>query len=166
MRVSDEAAGRKGKCKDCGNTVVIPQAQPLSQAVPKIKPTAQERELYSKNPSMFRNRPILFILYLVLIVAYGLGLLLLLAWWFIDKCTTLTVTDKRTTLRRGFFSKRINEVWHKDVRNVLVEQSFFQRILGTGTIGISSSGSGDVEIRVAGMPSPYKVKQFIDAGRS
>jgi uncharacterized membrane protein YdbT with pleckstrin-like domain len=114
---------------------------------------------------MFRSRPILFLLFVVLILVYGLGLLLLLIWWIRDLGITLTVTDKRTTLRYGILSKSITEIWHRDVRNVLVSQSFFQRIFGVGSIGVSSAGGPGLEIQVAGMANPYSVKQIIDAGR-
>lgn len=114
---------------------------------------------------MFRNRPILFLLFVVLTLLYGVGLLLLLIWWIRDLGVTLTVTDKRTTLRHGILSKSITEIWHRDVRNVLVSQSFFQRIFGVGAIGISSAGGAGLEIQVAGMATPYVVKQIVDAGR-
>ena len=178
MKVQDSAAGKRGKCKDCNAVVTIPQLatvaaavsrQPIVAAPPALQPVAkpaEEKVLYHRHPSMFRNRPILFMLFIVLIVVYGLGLLLLLIWWIRDLGITLTVTDKRTTLRHGILSKSITEIWHRDVRNVLVSQSFFQRIFGVGAIGVSSAGGPGLEIQVAGMASPYKVKQIIDAGRS
>jgi hypothetical protein len=174
MKVNDAAAGKRGKCKDCGKVVTIPQqvaaaspppivATPRAQQ-PVAKP-AEEKVLYQRHPSMFRNRPILFIVFVLLIAAYFVGLLLLLIWWIRDLGITLTVTDKRTTLRYGILSKSITEIWHRDVRNVLVSQSFFQRIFGVGSIGVSSAGGPGLEIQVAGMANPYRVKQIIDAGR-
>ena len=38
---------------------------------------------YETSPPMFRNAPLKFILYLLLIPVFGLGLFLLL-WWYID----------------------------------------------------------------------------------
>lgn len=173
MRVQDAAAGKRGKCKDCGAVVTIPQAQAVAAQTVVVPPLPQpvakqpeEKVLYHRHPSMFRNRPILFMLFVVLIPVYCLGLLLLLIWWIRDLGITLTVTDKRTTLRHGILSKSITEIWHRDVRNVLVSQSFFQRIFGVGAIGVSSAGGPGLEIQVAGMATPYKVKQIIDAGRT
>lgn len=175
MKVQDAAAGKRGKCKDCGETVTIPQA-PTASAAPSVTPPApraqqpvakapEEKVLYHRHPSMFRNRPVLFLLFVVLTLLYGVGLLLLLIWWIRDLGVTLTVTDKRTTLRHGILSKSITEIWHRDVRNVLVSQSFFQRIFGVGAIGISSAGGAGLEIQVAGMATPYVVKQIVDSGR-
>ena len=38
---------------------------------------------YETSPPLFRNAPLKFILYLLLIPVFGLGLFLLL-WWYID----------------------------------------------------------------------------------
>ena len=92
-------------------------------------------------------------------------MLILVIWWLDCLGTTLTVTTKRTTLRRGILSKKTNDVWHRDVRNIQVKQGILQRLLGVGTIGISSAGQGDVEIAVNGMPNPEKVRRFIDEHR-
>jgi uncharacterized membrane protein YdbT with pleckstrin-like domain len=99
-----------------------------------------EGVLYTAHPSMFRNRPISFLLCVAAIPAWGLGLVVLLIWWFRTLGTTLIVTDRRTVLRRGLFSKYTSEVMHRDVRNVQLGQTSFQRILGVGAVGISSSG--------------------------
>ena len=131
----------------------------MSEENPSESPA--ETTLYCENPSMFRNNPLGFILTLILCLV-GVGLIILLVWWLKSKATVLTVTDERTILRRGLLSKSLNEVWHQDVRNVRLSQSFWQRIFGTGTLEISSAGQSDVEIRVAGIPDPDEVKEIID----
>lgn len=123
-----------------------------------------EETLYERNPSMFRNHPFWFSFY-VLLSLVVVGLILLLIWWLQCKSTTLTITSVRTILRRGLLSKSTNEVLHMNVRNVLVEQSFMQRILDTGTIGISSAGQSEVEILVKGMPDPDQIRDLIDKHR-
>ena len=124
-----------------------------------------ERILYQFHPSMFRNRPIGFVLGAVLIAAFGLGLLILLIWWLKCLGTTLTVTTKRTTLRTGILAKNTNDVWHRDVRNIQVHQGFLQRLFGVGAVAISSAGQGGVEIAVSGVPNPEKIRRLIDAHR-
>jgi hypothetical protein len=44
----------------------------------------------------------------------------------------------------------------------MIDQTFFQRIFGVGTVGISSSGQAGIEIQVEGMPRRYEIKQLID----
>lgn len=113
---------------------------------------------------MFRNQPLGF-LSTIILCAVGVGFIILLVWWLRCMGTTLTVTSERTALRRGVLSKSIVEVWHQDVRNVQLYQSFWQRVFDVGHIGISSAGQGDVEIQVNGMPHPERVKQLIDQHR-
>ena len=123
-----------------------------------------EEALYERNPSMFRNHPFWFSLY-VLLSLVGVGLVLLGIWWLKCKSTKLTITSVRTILRRGLLSKSTNEVLHMNVRNVQVDQTFMQRILDTGTIGISSAGQSEVEILVRGMPDPDDIRDLIDKHR-
>jgi len=124
----------------------------------------EEITFYEEHPSMFRNRPVEFGVNILLCLVV-VGFFLFFAWWFKCKGTTLTVTNHRTRLRKGILSKSITEVWHQDVRNVQLNQSFFQRILGVGTIGISSAGQSEIEIKVAGIPDPERVKELIDKYR-
>ena len=126
---------------------------------------AGERQLYKANPAMFRNSPIYFIISIILIAVYGLGLVILLFWWLNVKGMTFIVSNERITLRKGILSKHTNEVFLNDIRNVQISQSFFQRIFGVATIGISSAGQAGVEIAVDGLRNPNKVKDIIDRHR-
>ncbi len=125
----------------------------------------EEQKLYEAHPSMFRNHPIWFVLSVVLILMYGLGLVILLIWWLQCLGTTLTITNERITLRKGILSKHTNEVYHTDVRNVQVSQSMLQRVFQVGKVGVATAGHGDVEIVASGMPDPQKVKNIIDQYR-
>ncbi len=124
----------------------------------------EEKILYEDHPSMFRNHPVWFVLCLVLSLVL-VGLVLLLYWWLQVLATKLTVTDHRTILRHGLLSKHVNEVYHSDIRNVQIRQTFLQRLLDVGVIAIASAGSGAAEIVVEGMRSPGKIKAILDQGR-
>ncbi|QDU59502.1 Bacterial membrane flanked domain protein [Planctomycetes bacterium Pan216] len=75
--------------------------------------------------------------------------------------TRLTITNKRSTLRRGLLSKFTTEVRHKDVLNLQVRQTIFERLLDTGTIEISSAGQGDIEIQVTGLVDPDRIARIV-----
>lgn len=124
-----------------------------------------DQTLYEAHPAMFRNHPFGFILCLLLVAAFGLGLFIFLYWRLKCMGITLSVTDQRTTLRTGILAKNINEVFHSDVRSIQVSQNFLQRIFGVGSIGISSAGQSGVEIAADGIPDPNKVREIIDAHR-
>jgi uncharacterized membrane protein YdbT with pleckstrin-like domain len=127
--------------------------------------TTEERVLYEEHPAMFRNRPVSFVVCVILSLAV-IGLIVLLIWYLRTRGTTLTITTEQITLRRGLLSKYTNDVFHENVRNIIVRQSVFQRMMGTGYIGISSSGQAGIEIEVNGIPDPDRVKDLIDSCRS
>jgi uncharacterized membrane protein YdbT with pleckstrin-like domain len=86
-------------------------------------------------------------------------------WWLSCRAARLTVTDRKVTLRRGLLRKDLNEVRHVDVRNVRVSQGLLQRLLGVGSVAISTSGQGDIEIEVSGIPDPHRVRVIVDQQR-
>ncbi|MCA9078084.1 MAG: PH domain-containing protein [Planctomycetaceae bacterium] len=126
--------------------------------------TQDEPILYEAHPAMFRNNPVWFVVCMLLSLV-GVGLILLLIWYLQTRATTLIVTNEQTTLRKGLLSKETNDVFHENVRNIQVKQSFFQRMMGVGYIGISSSGQAGLEIEVNGIPDPDRVKEIIDDHR-
>ncbi|REJ91946.1 MAG: PH domain-containing protein [Planctomycetota bacterium] len=122
---------------------------------------ANEQVLYEAHPAMFRNHPFLFVLNCILCLAI-VGIIIFVVWYFRCRGTKLTITNEQTTLRTGLLSKFTNDVFHENVRNIIVRQTFFQRIMGVGYVGISSAGQGGIEIEVNGIPDPDRVKQIID----
>jgi len=124
-----------------------------------------ETILYKDSPAMFRNRPVLFLVCCALI-PFGIGALILLVWWIRCLGTSLVVTDRRVTLRRGLLSKATNDVLIADIRNVKIEQTMGQRIFGVGKVAVSTSGQADMEIEVQGLPAPERVKAIINDRRT
>jgi uncharacterized membrane protein YdbT with pleckstrin-like domain len=128
------------------------------------KQSVEETIFYEEHPSMFRNQPVGFVGTAILCLV-GIGIIMFFVWWLKCKATTLSVSNDRTTLRKGILSKSVTEVWHQDVRNVQLDQSFFQRIFDVGKIGISSAGQSGLEISVNGIPQPERIKEIIDRHR-
>ena len=126
--------------------------------------TQNEQVLYSAHPAINRNDLRGFLVCLLLI-PIGLGILLLFIRFLNSLNKTLIVTDRKTILRRGILAKRTSEVFHADVRHLVVNQTMMQRLLGVGDISISSSGEAGFEIDEKGFPSPQKVKEIIQSAR-
>ncbi len=82
-------------------------------------------------------------------------------WMLMSQFTTLTVTDDRTIYQEGVISRETSEVQHDDVRNIQLDQSFVQRLLNVGGIGISSSGQDDLEIVATRLSHPEQIIEFI-----
>ncbi len=117
---------------------------------------SEENVLYQSHPAMFRSRPVLFLVCICLVALYGLGLLILAAWALRCYGTTLTITEKRTTSRKGILSKQTNEIKHSDVKQLKASQKVLQRIFNVGTVELASAGTGGIEINEPGMPNPQK----------
>lgn len=86
-------------------------------------------------------------------------------WWVDSWCTTLVVTDRRVRLRRGLLSKSVREIAHDKIQDIQVQQTFPERVLRVGSIGISSSGEAGYEIFVAGVGRPERIRETIDRYR-
>ncbi len=161
LEFSDSYAGRRVECPDCGDVNLMPGAPAgaagdRAQAAGLPPDSGPEKEVMVLAPANWRAHPFLMIFTL------GIGTLIL---WFRNLGNRLYITNKRTILRSGFFSKSTTEVMHDHVRNVQVEQSFLNRIFNVGTIGISSSGQDGVEIVAHSVPRPMQVKKTIDLYR-
>ncbi|MGB7328021.1 MAG: PH domain-containing protein [Rubripirellula sp.] len=126
---------------------------------------SDEETVFVDSPSMFRNNPIGFVVTMILCLV-GVGIPIVLVWYLRCRSTELTITNLRTRLHRGWLSRSITEVWHRDVRNVQLDQTFFQRILDTGRIGVSSAAQSGIEIDVSGLRGPDKIKDIIDKYRA
>lgn len=110
---------------------------------------------------IYDNEGLNFILWYVFALCVAAGFFYLIAWWIQVLFVTLTITTKRSLLRKGFFSKHTTEVQHDDVRNMQIEQNFFQRLMGTGSIAISSSGQDDLEIVVKDIPNANEIVETV-----
>ncbi len=152
-----------------------------------------EQQVLFLRPAMFRARPMMFSLLWLLLLAGGAGsvyfgvmsrggqyghwlwvpsvlviliaVVSLIAWRIRTLGESLRVTNKRSIQRRGLFSKATSEVLHDNIRNITISQSFWERIWRVGTIGIASAGQEGIEIQIASIPSPDKVREVIDLYR-
>jgi hypothetical protein len=86
-------------------------------------------------------------------------------WWFLSLSAALEITNKRTVARRGLLSRSTSEVVHDNIRNVQVDQTFWERLWSVGTIGISSSGQDGIEIQMRNVPHPQELQKLIDLYR-
>lgn len=104
--------------------------------------------------------------YFALFGPMTIGSIALLTWWWIDRLSaSLEVTTKRTIMHRGFFSKSSSEVVHDNIRNIQIDQTFLQRVMKVGRIGISSSGQDGIELQVNHLKDPDYLREVIDLYR-
>jgi hypothetical protein len=189
FEVPSEAAGTTVYCPKCGTPNGVPGAPPSPGGSGPVRSADEpERILLRVRPALFRARPFRYLLVAVLTLAGLIGaayfayqgryeragfcaLVMLGAgsywlFWKVQKLmTAMEVTTRRTIVYRGLFSKSTSEVRHDDIKNFQVYQSFLDRIFRVGRIGISSAGQEGIEIEIADVPSPYRVRETIDKYR-
>ncbi len=121
--------------------------------------------IYEAHPAMFRAHPFWFLFCVVLIAAFGLGLLLLLYWYIKNKATSLTVTENELLYEQGILSKERLSVSLRHIRSVQVNQSFLNRILGVGEVIIATAGD-EPEFSVGELPDPHEVREAISRAQA
>jgi Bacterial PH domain len=112
------------------------------------------------NALFFANPPSTLLTIGGLVLA-GAAAVAWLGWWIQTRFTQLRITNRRSVLQRGLIARETSEVRHRDVRNLQVNQTTLERLLGVGDLAISSAGQDDLEIAVQGIPNPAKVASVI-----
>ena len=98
----------------------------------------------------------------ILLAAFGLGIVFLL-WAFIRyKTTEFAVTDKRVIAKTGLISRNTVELFLDKVESLHVEQSVLGRLLNFGTITIHGTGTTEEPIKNISAPLALR-KQFMQA---
>lgn len=173
--ISDKAAA----CPGCGAPILASgaPATPIERG--------PEETLLLVHRAIFRENPIVLLVLIgiplavagfalaqrsekaVLISGIGLSLVLGLFFvmWLVSRAESLTVTNRRLIYRKGLLSKSTSEVLHHHIRNIQITQSFFERMMGVGKLGVSSAGQADFEIVFKGIRDPQRVKETIDSHR-
>lgn len=127
-----------------------------------MTPTAQPR--YDRNPVMFGDKPMLFLLLLALSPLI-VGALALVAWYLGTLAHQVTVENGKVRYRNGLLSKRVKEVSIANIRAVEVDQTPLQRLTKVGRIRIFTAGDLP-EIAVRGLPHPYEIRDLVNAARA
>ena len=97
---------------------------------------------------------------LALACAIALGI-----WKFQTMHDGLLITTRRIVDREGLFSKNTSEILLRDIRHVVVKQTFTDRIFNVGTLALSSAADDGVEIYMEHLARPDEIKKIIDLYR-
>lgn len=120
-----------------------------------------EDVLLRTQPKMLKGNPGLFILSILLIPVFGIGLIILLFWWLSTYSRELVITKNRARRRSGILSNQTSELEHRDIKNVQVEQGIIQNLTGCGTVRLSSAGQSGMEIEVNSIEDPEGIRDLI-----
>ena len=145
-------------CPGCGYPIAEKRSQ--SQAAPASGsrlPATHTEVLAEFRPSWWGFFWYLFFFWLIIppIIAY-----------FHRRSTVLRIYPRRITVERGLMSKCYQDFNPGDIRSIDVDQSFFQRLVGVGTITISTSATVEAAEELRSMPDPKGVRDLMLAQRA
>ncbi len=99
---------------------------------------------------------------IVLLPAFGLGLIFLVVAYVKYRTTELAITNKRVIVKTGFIRRSTIEININKVESLQVDQEVLGRMFNFGTLIIS--GAGTPQAPVAGISRPMEFrKAFIEA---
>jgi uncharacterized membrane protein YdbT with pleckstrin-like domain len=112
-----------------------------------------DRKYESANPAVF------FLLLLVFTLELNVFLTTI--------STKLTITNKKTTLWHGIFTRTEVELLHSDIRSVVIRQGLLQRLLGVGTVAVATAATSlAAGITAFRFRNPDKIKKIIQQYQS
>ena len=130
-------------CPSCGKTL-----EQAALAVPKPPPgvlaPGQEETFFEGRPAAIGS---LGALLLVVLTAGLAGIY----FWFRSLGTRYRITSQRIIVETGLFGKRVDQLDLYRIVDFVVERSFGQRIMGTGTITIDSMDKTSPVERIEGI---------------
>jgi uncharacterized membrane protein YdbT with pleckstrin-like domain len=122
--------------------------------------TKGEQVVYQGKVSLW-SMTFLFLLGLLFIGFYGLGLLFWIAAAIRYYTTELAITNKRVIAKFGLISRSTVEINLQKIESIQVNQGILGRILNYGSIVVS--GAGNPQAPVPGISSPLQFRRaFID----
>jgi hypothetical protein len=188
--VDDARPGDKVACPGCGDVSVVKAAAGSDPAAAAGFPARDgpEADVLHLRPVLFRSHPGRFALLLlgvlggaaagvtgvvtavVPVAAIGGGVCLAClagfgVWKIYSLHDGLLITTRRVIDREGLLSKNTSEIMIKDIRQVVVQQTFVDRLFNVGTISFSSSAGDGVEVSMEHVAKPAHVKRVIDMYR-
>jgi len=103
---------------------------------------------------------VVFFVFVVLFVIWLVRLFVRYLRWI---RTVYAVTSRRVIVQRGILGKDFDEIPVTQVRGVDVHQSFGQRLLGYGTVRVSSEGGSRLGNEDwVGIPKPFRFQKLIE----
>lgn len=110
---------------------------------------------------------VIYVLPVLLIPIYGIGLIFVLFTWLYSISTDLGVTNKRVIGKWGFISRRTIEQRLDKIEGVQVHQDILGRILNYGTVIVTGTGGSGTPIPTIANPLAFRtaVNAAMDAQR-
>jgi membrane protein YdbS with pleckstrin-like domain len=112
-----------------------------------------EPELVSRATGLFTG--------LLLLPVLGLGLLILVPTYLQVKHTDYVVTNQSLYAKRGVLSTNIQSLELDRIQNTQFDQSFVEKLLNYGTVGVSTAGSHGLEMTFDAIGDAEEVRDLV-----
>ena len=76
-----------------------------------------------------------------------------------------TVTSQRISTRVGIVAKNTREIEISHIRGISIRQNILERLLGIGSLEMTSAAEGGTRVTFRGIKKPEKVKELIYSAR-
>ncbi len=76
--------------------------------------------------------------------------------------TRYVITSQRLWIRQGIFSRSEQQTRLERVQDVATRQSFFERLLGIGTVDFDTAGNDEDDFRFVSVDDPAAVVRAVD----
>jgi hypothetical protein len=185
LNVPDTAAGKKVKCPKCSAHINTSSPAGTAKAAPRVaKPLPDPAHMPNPDASSAFTPPeprfpampyveqnllpgeqvmycgevhwAVFILGIILLPLFGIGLLFLLAAYIEKRTTELAVTNQRVIIKKGLISRKTIEMNIAKVENIQVDQNIFGRILNYGTVTVVGTGGTREPFRCIADPLAFR----------
>lgn len=98
------------------------------------------------------------------LAAFLTGAIILLNHLIILWTTEIAVTTYRFVYKRGFISRRTQEVSLNKIEEIILEQSVWGRVFGYGKLTIRGTGVGVIEL--PDVDNPIEVRRIIESAKA
>lgn len=92
----------------------------------------------------------------------GLGILLALIIIVRQVTTEIAVTNRRFVYKTGWISRRVHDIHLAKIESSALQQGFWGRVFGYGTLTVHGTGVGSIELR--NIDDPDELRRAIEAG--
>ena len=128
-----------------------------------IKSTLPENETIEMEISFHWTHALIAWLYLVFLGWLLVGIYLFVSMHIAKWTTERALTNRRLVIKRGLISRQTEEISFNRIEEVNLNQSMLQRILGSGNIRVTGTGSGEVVME--NIDAPLSVQKKINEVR-
>ena len=71
-----------------------------------------------------------------------------------------TINGETIESREGLIARKVSSIRVRDLRNINVKQTLWQRLMGVGDVEFSSAGGSGIEVSFRGVNDPLQVKSL------